>query len=356
MPNDLDQFSRVVARVALSMWGVVACAGIPDDVPRDSDGIRVDTGEFDTSDEPPCGLLGESCPPGFECVEQSAPLLANGIGEWCYSNLERAVYVPGGPFWYGCNRLEQDTCPGWYPEPHQVEITTRPYAVTQSPVTVVEYAACQDAQHPGCEPVTGPGTPLGESGWESVAWFPLIAVSASWYQAKAYCEWWGKTTGRPWRLCSEAEWEKAALGGCETLTPQMQAFGLSCAEAVRKYPWGDEPSECALQFWPACAQEPPFAPDPVGFHPASASPYGVIDIMGAGEEQWVEDCFSGASIPGIPRDGSAALSECDLGSRGTDAWRVTRGFQDDRSDSTATGRGGQRPTVQSSGIMCCRDL
>ena len=48
-------------------------------------------------------------------------------------------------------------------------------------------------------------------------------VSVNWFDAVAYCAWLTETTGRPYRLPTEAEREKAALGG------------KSWA-----YPWGDD--------------------------------------------------------------------------------------------------------------------
>jgi len=41
--------------------------------------------------------------------------------------------------------------------------------------------------------------------------------------ATAYCAWLASLTGRPFRLPTEAEWEKAARGGAES----------------KRYPWGD---------------------------------------------------------------------------------------------------------------------
>ncbi len=54
---------------------------------------------------------------------------------------------------------------------------------------------------------------------------PVVAVS--WFDANAYCEWLSAMTGSPYRLPTEAEWERAARGGAE---------GMS-------FPWGNEPPE-----------------------------------------------------------------------------------------------------------------
>jgi formylglycine-generating enzyme required for sulfatase activity len=49
-------------------------------------------------------------------------------------------------------------------------------------------------------------------------------TSVSWYDAAAYCEWLAARTGKPYRLPTEAEWERAARGGIEG----------------KLYTWGDE--------------------------------------------------------------------------------------------------------------------
>ena len=82
----------------------------------------------------------------------------------------------------------------------------------------------------------------------------------SWYDAVAYCNWLSQVTGKPYRLPSEAEWEKAARG-----------------TDGRIYPWGDEPSdEKRCNF--GCNVG---GTTPVGrYSPQGDSPYGCTDMAG----------------------------------------------------------------------------
>ena len=54
---------------------------------------------------------------------------------------------------------------------------------------------------------------------------PVVGVS--WHEAVHYCEWLSARTGRPFRLPTEAEWERAARAGSDS----------------RLYPWGDAPPQ-----------------------------------------------------------------------------------------------------------------
>jgi len=127
------------------------------------------------------------------------------------------------------------------------------YEIGKYPVTNFEYRAfVQDTGH---EP---PRHWEGDQYPEELGDHPVVNVS--WHDAVTYCEWLSQKTGKPYRLPTEAEWEKAARG-----------------TDGRQFPWGDEwdASRCNT------AEGGPGTTTSVGqYSPESDSPYGVADIAG----------------------------------------------------------------------------
>jgi formylglycine-generating enzyme required for sulfatase activity len=85
-------------------------------------------------------------------------------------------------------------------------------------------------------------------------------VNVSWEDAVAYCQWLSEKTKKPYRLPTEAEWEKAARG-----------------EDGRTWPWGNEFGEKNANTIEAEAG----GTTPVGqYSPQGDSPYGCADMAG----------------------------------------------------------------------------
>jgi formylglycine-generating enzyme required for sulfatase activity len=98
---------------------------------------------------------------------------------------------------------------------------------------------------------------------------PVVAVS--WLDAAAYCEWLSRAAGGAYRLPTEAEWERAALGGSE----------------ANLYPWGDTPPGEHAEYrrrWGGTV----IAPLPVGEGTPTA--YGLYDI-GENVHEWCVDWY-----------------------------------------------------------------
>lgn len=120
---------------------------------------------------------------------------------------------------------------------------------------------------------------------------PVVAVS--WYDARAYCEWLTRRTGRFYRLPTEGKWEKAARGGLEG----------------KLYPWGDEFPEATRHYERGWKTD---RPDPVGRHQSNG--YGLYN-MADNVHEWCLDYYdpeyyrySPERNPGGPSSGSRRSS------------------------------------------------
>ncbi|MBM4395551.1 MAG: SUMF1/EgtB/PvdO family nonheme iron enzyme [Deltaproteobacteria bacterium] len=277
---------------------------------------------------------GESC----EAVEPEPPCQ----GGWCR--------VPAGPFRMGCDAASDAACGP--DEGPQHEVILAAFEIGRLEVGVEEYAACQ-----ACGPAgTGPFCNAGEAGRGG---HPVNCVT--WDQAAAYCEWIGR------RLCTEAEWEKAARGGCE--------LHDGCAATPRLHPWGDAPpadaaatagapvgnllDAAAVTAYPGWAPGIPGYDDgyagtaPAGSFAAGASPYGALDMAGNVIE-WVSDFYAAdayarCAAPCIDPQGPAG-----------GATRAGRGgsFKSPAADLRCSARGEGDPWHGDgeTGFRCCGSL
>jgi formylglycine-generating enzyme required for sulfatase activity len=184
------------------------------------------------------------------------------------------VTIPAGPFMMGCNQAVDSDCDEWEHPYHEVNVPA--FEIDRFEVTVYAWRACVAAGV--CEPQYGCELDLSAD---------HPAVCLLWHMARRYCAWLGK------RLCTEAEWEKAARG-----------------TDGRKYPWGNERANCTRAVMSEGLGSAGCGADrvmPVGSKPLGASPYGVLDMAGNAAE-WVEDDWHlSYSDAGRPDDGSAWL-------------------------------------------------
>ena len=222
--------------------------------------------------------------PKFERASTPAPTSAAPPAQSTRQPFEpEMILIPAGEFLMG-----SDPSVGKYAGPDeqpQHTVYLPAYYLAKTPVTNAQYGAFVQATFLQPKHWEGGKPPGGKED------HPVVYVS--WHDAIAYCKWLAETTRKPYRLPSEAEWEKGARG--------MDR---------RIYPWGNR--------WDAkrCNTREIGRRDttPVGAYPDGASPYGLLDMAGNVWE-WCSSLYQ--AYPYDPSDGRE-----DLGAKGR---RVLRG-------------------------------
>ncbi|HEY4042328.1 MAG TPA: SUMF1/EgtB/PvdO family nonheme iron enzyme [Rhodopila sp.] len=223
------------------------------------------------------------------------------------------IRIPAGNFMMGLGSHEPESMPA-----HRVEVHA--FAIGQAPVTVAEWKACMAAKACKFLPrmrVAEDRTPVHNLSWEDIG---------------QYMAWLSTTTGHPYRLPSEAEWEYAARGGTATRYWWGESVGMSLANC----------SDCG-------GAQDAYGPLPVdGMSP---NPFGLLDMLG-GVAQWTADCwfpnYRGAPADATPRDAKSCGK------------RVLRGgsFRAPHDEITVTYRGNYDAPVRYlvNGFRVARDL
>jgi formylglycine-generating enzyme required for sulfatase activity len=233
-------------------------------------------------------------------------------------NCPEMVVVPVGAFSMGSLKSEEDRRDG--EEPRHVVTVSRPFAVGRLHVTVDQfYAFVSETSYDAssrCYVYEG-GTWVERAGrsWRSPGFaqersHPVVCVN--WRDAKAYVDWLAKTTGKPYRLLSEAEWEYAARGQMRPgLYPRFW-FGDDEKELCR---FGNFLDQRAGKGEAPCNDG--FArTSPAGQYTPNA--FGLYDMFG-NAWQWTADCWH-SGYNGAPADGSAWTIGCQ-----DNSGRVIRG-------------------------------
>jgi iron(II)-dependent oxidoreductase len=198
------------------------------------------------------------------------------------------IYIPGAEFDFrvsgimieGGNDIGVDVQYPWENSPrrqHNHEMSIKPFYIDKDPVTNAEFKRFLDAT--GYQPEDGHNFLKDwkdrryPPGWgdKPVTWVSLE-------DARAYAKWAGK------RLPHEWEWQYAAQG-----------------TDGRLYPWGND-------WRPAAVPVPDKdrllrGPDDVNAHPAGASPFGVMDLVG-NVWQWTDEFVDEHTRSAILRGGS----------------------------------------------------
>jgi formylglycine-generating enzyme required for sulfatase activity len=160
--------------------------------------------------------------------------------------------IPEGWFWMGSEGGQDNERPV-----HRVWVDAFQLGACQ----VTNYAYAQFLDETGTAPPPTWEDPPLNSPQQPV-------VSVSWLEAMQYCEWLSPYWGKPCRLPSEAEWERAARGGVEG----------------KLFPWGDELPATRPNY----ASRWKTGPEPVATQ--AANHYGLFDI-GENIHEWCSDWF-----------------------------------------------------------------
>jgi formylglycine-generating enzyme required for sulfatase activity len=168
----------------------------------------------------------------------------------------RFLWVPGGTFWMGADDISDCERPA-----HRVQMS--PFWLAETPVTNRQYELFLTQRDDLEEPAFWRDRRYNQPEQ------PVVGVS--WLEAKEYCRWLSKVSGKKIELPTEAQWELAARG----------------AEG-RSYPWGeDKPDERRAHFGKSWDRD---APLPVGSLPEGRGPYGHQDLAGNVME-WCRDAW-----------------------------------------------------------------
>jgi formylglycine-generating enzyme required for sulfatase activity len=270
-------------------------------------------------------------------------------------NCPEVVVIPKGSFQMGSNMGEADR-----PETPIRTITfAKPFAMGRTEVTVGQFRAFMTASgHKISEGTCGMWVFSDQSPtprtWQDPGLKRKIAddepvVCVGWLDAKAYVDWLAKTTGKPYRLPSEAEWEYSARAGTKTTYVWGEDGQAACKDANvydqqagKKWP---------TKEWGAAACDDGYADlSPVAKFKPNA--YGLYDMIGNVWE-WMGDCYA-LNYPPAPVDGSAYLpaEHCELRSNRGGSW-VTR---PDRQRPAWRGRDKETMKVSFFGFRVARDL
>ena len=189
------------------------------------------------------------------------------------SDCPELVIAPSGDFAMGSNMKTSE-------EPVHHVVIGKNFAIERREVTFAQWDRC--VAQSACK-YSPP-----DQGWGRG---DRPVTNVSWDDAMEFVAWLSKTTGKPYRLPTEAEWEYAARGGATT-----------------PYWWGKEVgadhAQCA-----DCGGSVKGETVPAGSFRPNA--FGLYDTAGNAAE-WVEDCWN-PDYRGAPADGSAwTKGDCSL--------------------------------------------
>ena len=248
-----------------------------------------DTADGEANDSTDCDDSDPDVNPGVE-ESRAAGNCSDGVDNDCDGLVDLyeacfMVEIPAGEFVMGSDPTDPESFHHEYPE-HVVYLSG--YEIDLYEVTNSEFADFLNAygsnESPEGYKMLDADSSRRHIYWEDISssWYAEggyedhPAIEVSWYGANTFCDYYWK------RLLTEAEWEKAARGGCE-----VGGDPGTCEDPAdeRTYPWG-EGLDCDHASYSGCG----VGTTPVGSYPLGVSPYGVYDMAGNVYE-WVKDWY-----------------------------------------------------------------
>lgn len=193
----------------------------------------------------------------------------------CVNECPVMIVVPAGKFMMGSPDKELDWEATGRPQ-HEVVIA-KPFAVSKFEVTYAEWDACAAAA----------ACPHAEDSWGRGR---MPVTNVSWSDAKRYLAWLSRSTGKEYRLLTEAEWEYVARAG-----------------STSRYGWGDDLGKGNANCDVCGSRWDLQQTAPVGSFKPNA--FGLYDLHGNVWE-WVEDRWHDG-YHGAPMDGTAWVESGD---------------------------------------------
>lgn len=217
------------------------------------------------ADAAPAGPAPNSQVAALTGAPPAARLIQTASGFRDCESCPEMIRIPGGSFRMGSDEDLSE-------QPVRT-VSIAPLAIGLAPISVAEWNRCAAAK--GCS--------FALDGGDAAP-----ARNLSWLDAKQYLDWLAQSTGKPYRLPTEAEWEYAARAG--TSTRFWWGHGLEPGKANCRDCGGNQDQR---------------APMPVGSFARNA--FGGADF-GGGVAQWVADCWL-PNYREAPADGSARTAE-----------------------------------------------
>jgi formylglycine-generating enzyme required for sulfatase activity len=163
--------------------------------------------------------------------------------------------IPAGDFLMGCEQGRDDEQPA-----HPVWVDAFEMAIYQARNRDFEIFM-QATGHPAPPNWNLPGFDHPDH--------PVVAVS--WVEAENYCQWLSGEAGQIYRLPTEAEWERAALGGVDG----------------RLYPWGEEDPRERADYQHRWGGE---VTGPLSVGQGEPNPFGLFDLC-ENVHEWCMDWY-----------------------------------------------------------------